>query len=93
MNFDFYQTQSQVISNQNKILDSEVGDIVKVEITPPGSGSPAQVTQLEILDSIKYNVSPDTFKVTYKFSNAAQQEFFRLDNSLFGLLDTDKLGY
>ena len=80
-------------SNQNKILDSEVGDIVKVEITPPGSGSPAQVTQLEILDSIKYNVSPDTFKVTYKFSNADQQAFFRLDNSLFGLLDTDKLGY
>jgi len=80
-------------TNQNLILSSEVGDIVNVELTPPGSGSPSQITSLEILDSITYNVTPDTFKVAYKLSSANQQAFMRLDNTLFGVLDTDKLGY
>ena len=53
-------------SSQNSILASEVGDIVNVELTPPGSGSPSQITTLEILDSITYSVTPDTFKVNYK---------------------------
>ena len=39
-------------SNQNTVLDREVGDVVKVELTPPGSGSPAQITSNEIIDSI-----------------------------------------
>ena len=30
--------------NQNTVLDREVGDVVKVELTPPGGGSPAQIT-------------------------------------------------
>jgi len=80
-------------TNQNLILSSEVGDIVNVELTPPGSGSPSQITSLEVLDSITYNVTPDTFKVAYKLSSANQQAFIRLDNTLFGVLDTDKLGY
>ena len=80
-------------TNQNLILSSEVGDIVNVELTPPGSGSPSQITSLEILDSITYSVTPDTFKVNYKLSKADQQAFMRLDNTLFGILDTDKLGY
>jgi len=80
-------------TNQNLILSSEVGDIVNVELTPPGSGSPSQITSLEVLDSITYNVTPDTFKVAYKLSSANQQAFLRLDNTLFGVLDTDKLGY
>ena len=80
-------------TNQNLILSSEVGDIVNVELTPPGTGSPSQITSLEVLDSITYNVTPDTFKVAYKLSSANQQAFMRLDNTLFGILDTDKLGY
>jgi len=80
-------------SSQNSILASEVGDIVNVELSPPGSGSPSQIVSLEILDSITYSVTPDTFKVNYKLSKADQQAFMRLDNTLFGILDTDKLGY
>lgn len=79
--------------NQNLILESEVGDIVNIELTPPGSGSPSQIISLEILDAISYSITPDTFKVSYKLSSANQQAFLRLDNALFGLLDTDKLGY
>ena len=80
-------------SSQNSILASEVGDIVNVELSPPGSGSPSQIVSLEILDSITYSVTPDTFKVNYKLSKADQQAFMRLNNTLFGILDTDKLGY
>ena len=79
--------------NQNTILDREVGDVVKVELTPPGSGSPAQITSNEIIDSISYNITPDIFSCSYKLSNADVQAFMRLDNALFGILDTDKLGY
>ena len=79
--------------NQNTILDREVGDVVKVELTPPGSGSPSQITSNEIIDSINYNITPDIFSCSYKLSNADVQAFMRLDNTLFGILDTDKLGY
>ena len=83
----------QSTSNQNTILDRDVTDIVKVELTPPGSGSPSQITANEIIDSISYNITPDIFAVSYKLSNADVQAFFRLDNTIFGVLDTDKLGY
>ena len=33
------------------------------------------------------------FSCSYKLSNADVQAFMRLDNALFGELDTDKLGY
>jgi len=79
--------------NQNTVLDREVGDVVKVELTPPGSGSPAQITSNEIIDSISYNITPALFTCSYKLSNADVQAFMRLDNALFGVLDTDKLGY
>jgi hypothetical protein len=83
----------QSTSNQNTILDREVADIVKVELTPPGSGSPSQLSTNEIIDSIAFNITPDLFTVTYQLSNADVQAFLRLDNTLFGILDTDKLGY
>jgi len=79
--------------NQNTVLAREVGDVVQVELTPPGSGSPAQITSLEVIDSISYNITPDIFSCSYKLSNADVQAFLRLDNPLFGVLDTDKLGY
>lgn len=81
------------LTNQNSILDREVGDVVKVELTPPGSGSPAQITSNEIIDSISYNITPDIFSCSYKLSNADVQAFMRLDNTLFGILDSDKVGY
>lgn len=80
-------------SNQNAILQREVGDIIQVELTPPGGGSPAQINSLEIIDQISYSITPDIFTCSYQLSNANVQAFFRLDNALFGELDTDKLGY
>ena len=44
-------------------------------------------------DSISYNITPNIFTCSYKLSNADVQAFMRLDNALFGKLDTDKLGY
>ena len=79
--------------NQNTILAREVGDVIQVELTPPGGGSPAQITSLEVIDSINYNITPDIFSCSYKLSNADVQAFLRLDNALFGQLDDDKLGY
>ena len=80
-------------SNQNTVLAREVGDVVKVELTPPGSGSPSQITSNEIIDGISFNITPDLFTITYKLSNADVQAFMRLDNALFGIIGTDKLGY
>ena len=80
-------------TNQNKVLARDVGDVVRVELTPPGSGSPSQISSLEIIDSVAYSITPDIFSTTYQLSNADVQAFFRLDNTLFGILDTDKLGY
>ena len=93
-NYTILQWKTHGFSNQNAILAREVGDIVQVELTPPGSGgSPAQISTLEIIDSISYSITPDIFTSTIMLSNADRQSFFRLDNTLFGVLDTDKLGY
>jgi len=80
-------------SNQNTILQREVGDLIKVELSPVGGGSPSQISTNEVIDSINYNITPDIFSCSYKLSNADVQAFMRLDNVLFGILDTDKLGY
>jgi len=95
LRFDNLEVNLKDIStgSQNSILASVVGDIVLVELTPPGSGTPSQLTSYETLDSISYSITPDTFKVTYQLSKAEQQAFMRLDNALFGHLDEDKLGY
>ena len=66
---------------------------MQVELTPTGSGSPSQIQTLEIIDQVSYSITPDVFTCTYMLSNADVQAFFRLDNTLFGVLDTDKLGY
>ena len=80
-------------TNQNTILQREVGDLIKVELSPVGGGSPSQISTNEVIDSINYNITPDIFSCSYKLSNADVQAFMRLDNVLFGVLDTDKLGY
>jgi hypothetical protein len=80
-------------TNQDTILQREVGDLIKVELSPVGGGSPSQITTNEVIDSINYNITPDIFSCSYKLSNADVQAFMRLDNVLFGVLDTDKLGY
>ena len=89
----FVDVKEATTSNQNTILAREVGDIVQVELTPVGSGSPAQIQTLEIIDTISYSITPDIFTCTYQLSNADVQAFFRLNNTSFGVLDTDKLGY
>ena len=80
-------------SNQNTVLDREIGDIVKVELTPITSDRLPNSSSYEIIDSISYSITPEVFSCSYQLSNADVQAFMRLDNTLFGVLNTDKLGY
>ena len=78
-------------AQQVTVLDLEVIDIIKVEITPVGTSS--QVSRYSIIDGISWSVTPSTQTVVFSTSDTTDAQFLRLNSSLFGVLDTDKLGY
>jgi hypothetical protein len=75
---------------QNKVLDLEIGDIVKVKYTPSGI-TPAIEQNCRVI-GIKHDWDP-----TNKTMNFALERIdvglFILDSAIFGVLDQDSLSY
>lgn len=78
-------------ANQLSVMELELSDAIKIEITPPGESS--QVARDSVIDGISYAFTPDDFIVRFNVSDAQSTAFFRLDSASFGELDTDRLGY
>ena len=88
---DSLTVRLEAISAANKasVLDLELGDVVKVEFTPSGIG--AVVSQIVSIDQISHEISIDSHDVTFTLSEALAA--FILDDSIFGVLDDDILGF
>ncbi len=78
-------------SQQNTVLDLEVIDIITIEITPVGTSS--QVSRISIIDGIQWTISPTSQTLIFKTSDSTDAQFLRLNSTIFGKLNTDKLGY
>jgi hypothetical protein len=76
---------------QATVLDLECIDTVKVEITPVGTST--QVSRYSIIDGIQWTITPNDQKVTFLTSDSSDVQFLILNSSIFGLLNTGKLGY
>jgi hypothetical protein len=71
------------------VLDLELGDVVKVEFTPSSIG--AVVSQIVSIDQISHEISIDSHDVTFTLSEALAA--FILDDSIYGVLNDDILGF
>ena len=78
-------------SNQTTVLGLELSNAIKIEITPPGEGS--QISRQSVIDGISFAISPDDFVMRFNVSDAVNSAFFRLNDTVFGVLNDDRLAY
>jgi hypothetical protein len=78
-------------ADQLSVLGLELSAGLKIEITPPGEGS--QIARESVLDGISFAITPDDFVIRFNVSDSVNTAFFRLNDSTFGQLDDDRLGY
>jgi hypothetical protein len=71
-------------------LQIELGDIVQVRFTPNGVGSPIQ--RYAQVNKIEHNIGVDRHEITFGFGSL-QYAFLVLDDSGFGILDTNALAF
>ena len=81
--------QNLSISQQEEVLDLELGDIVQVSFTPQGI-SPA-IEQYAQVNSISHDINTEVHIMTIGLATLGATPF-RLDSSLFGKLDVNTLG-
>lgn len=73
-----------------QVLALELGALVRVLYTPSGIGDP--IDQFVRLDSIEHAVDPFEHRVRFSFSQGEAPALV-LDSPLFGILDTNTLGF
>ena len=77
-------------AQQLAVLGLELGSLVQVVYTPSGIGD--AIDQFVRLDQIEHNIDPATHRVTFSFSQGEAPALV-LDSALFGILDTNTLGF
>jgi hypothetical protein len=80
------------LTGQNLIdtLNVELGDIVQIEFTPNGIGSP--INRYGQVNKIEHNITPGTHDVVFGFGSL-QFSFLVLNDTGFGILDQNVLGF
>jgi hypothetical protein len=76
-------------AGQNTLFAIEPNDLVQVKRTYT-TGSPLTVEKFGIVEGIQHDISISEHKITFSLSPA--QGTFRLDSSVFGVLDSNTLG-
>lgn len=72
------------------VLALELGSLVRVLYTPSSIGQ--AIDQFVRLDSIEHSIDPGVHRVRFSFSQGETPALV-LDSALFGILDTNTLGY
>lgn len=83
-----HDKSSQIV---NQIAIMELNDVVQVIYTPNGVGD--AINEYLVVSGISHSISTDSHEVEIKFSTTTEQVAFLLDNTEFGVLDTNRLGY
>jgi len=72
------------------VLALEIGDVVEVKFTPNGVGAP--IDRFAQVIGVSHEVRPMTHQVSLRLSSL-EFAFFVLDDVVFGILDTNHLGF
>lgn len=78
-------TAAQVL----QVLDVELADVATVTWTPNSVGS--AISQIVTVDAIEHDAAPDRHNVTFTMSETIAA--FILDDTIYGVLDDDILGF
>jgi hypothetical protein len=57
------------------------------------TGTPTSETQTVIVSGIEHRIVPGSHIVSYTFESTDQNQYFTLDDSVFGILDTGLLSF
>ena len=77
-------------AQQAQVLDLDLGSLVQVTYTPSGIGDP--IDQFVAVDAIEHNIDAQVHRMRFNFSQG-QAPALVLDSLLFGVLDTNTLGF
>lgn len=83
-------TNALTTAQVNEVLALELGALVRVIYTPSGIGDP--IDQFVRLDSIEHIIDPFSHRIRLDFSQGEAPALV-LDSTLFGILDTNTLGF
>ena len=77
-------------AQQNEVLSLELTDVVRVKFTPNGIGS--AIDQYALITGVTHRTNSVSHSVTIGLSTLDYANFI-LDDSVFGVLDTSRLGF
>jgi hypothetical protein len=77
-------------TQQGQVLGLDLGSLVQVKYTPSGIGDP--IEQFVAVDSIEHNIDAQVHRMRFNFSQGEAPALV-LDSLLYGVLDTNTLGY
>jgi hypothetical protein len=89
------ELQSLPLIQQQALLALDIGSMVWVKRTPPGSGTPATIAILSQVEQITaaFDSSNSSFTVTFGFGSVDLRPFFIVGSATQGLLNTGILNY
>jgi hypothetical protein len=77
-------------AQQGQVFGLDLGSLVQVKYTPSGIGN--QIDQFVSVDSIEHNIDPQVHRMRFNFSQGEEPALI-LDSLLYGVLDTNTLGF
>jgi hypothetical protein len=94
LRFTGLSTQMAALSTaqQNSVLNLDLTDIATVEKNYV-TGSPATVTQTLIVSGVNHTITPLNHIVGFTFESVDGNQYFTLDDVIFGILDQNLLAF
>jgi len=77
---------------QDICLGLDLTDIVSV-VKDFAVGSPSQVTQTVIVSGISHNITPGSHIIAFTFESTDGNQYFTLDDAIFGILNQNLLAF
>ena len=78
--------------HQAACLNLDLTDVASITKTFV-QGSPASVTQTVIVSGITHSITPQSHIISYTFESTDQNQYFTLDDAIFGILDQNLLAF
>jgi hypothetical protein len=86
------QLSALSMAHQNACLNLELTDIASITKTFV-TGSPSSVMQTVIVSGINHNITPGSHIISYTFESTDGNQYFTLDDAIFGILDQNLLAF
>lgn len=89
------ELRSVDLATQQQLCGLDLIKLVTVNRTPAGSGTPTTISKLSVVDGISFSLdaSSSTSTITLTLASFDTRNFLILDDPVFGILGSAKVGY